>query len=83
MDLVTDDILLQNDIKGTTQTPTYVNGDITTVTHKDSGNNVVRIDNFTYTQSVITEIRTITNGSSITFKYYFNADGSYNRTEVI
>lgn len=77
------DNLLKNDyIGGTTQTPTIIDGQITQVVHKDSGNATLRTDTFTYTPSLITEIRTLSTGETLTLKYYFNSDGSYNRTEV-
>lgn len=67
--------------KGTIQTPTYTNGKISQIVHK-IGAATVRTDTFTYTATLITEVRTIANGNVTTYKYYFNADGSYNRTEV-
>jgi hypothetical protein len=74
---------LLQDIKGTTQTPTYTNGDITSIAHKDANLNVIRTDTFVYTDTLITETRAMTDGSTLVLKYYFNGDGSYNRTEVI
>ena len=82
LDLVKNGILLQSDIKGTTQTPTYTGADITRITHKDASLNVIRTDNITYTPTLITEVRTLADSTTVTFKYYFNGDGSYNRTEV-
>lgn len=76
------ELLLAQDIKGTTQTPTYTGADITQILHKTGGLTLVRTDTFTYTQPLITEVRTLVTGETITFKYYFNADYSFNRTEV-
>jgi hypothetical protein len=80
---LTNDMLKYDCINGTTQTPTIVNGQITQIEHKDDTNITVRTDTFTYTNTLITEIRTLSTGQSLTLKYYFNIDGSYNRTEVI
>lgn len=77
------ELLLVQDIPGTTQTPIYSHGNITQITHQDVGNNILRTDTFSYTSSLITEVRTLSTGESLTLKYYFNSNGSYNRTEVI
>lgn len=76
------ELLLAQDIKGTTQTPTYTSGNITQILHKTGGVTLVRTDTFTYTQPLITEVRTLVTGETLTFKYYFNGDNSFNRTEV-
>jgi hypothetical protein len=79
-----DDILIQTDIKGTIQTPTYTGDDITKIVHSYIvDGTIARTDNLTYSATLITETRTITSGSALTFNYYFNVDGSYNHTEVI
>jgi hypothetical protein len=78
------ELLFAQDLKGTTQTPTYTGKNITQIVHKDAGNVIVRTDVYTYTPTLITEVRTLAaNNATMTFKYYFNADGSYNRMEVI
>lgn len=79
---LTNGILLSDDIRGTIAYPTFTNGKITQIQHKDGSNNVVRTDTFTYTDTLITEIRTMTGGSSLTLKYYFDTSGNYIRTEV-
>jgi len=73
--------LYADSIKGSTQTPTIIGGQITQIVHK-IGANTVRTDTFAYTSTLITEVRTLPTGEVLTLKYYFNADGSYNRTEV-
>lgn len=76
------ELLLAQDIKGTTQTPTYTTGKITQILHKTGGVTLVRTDTFTYTQPLITEVRTLVTGETLTLKHYFNTDNSFNRTEV-
>ena len=58
---------LQSNIKGTTQAITF-NGDGTVqkVQHKDTGNNLIREDVFTYATNLITEVRTLTSGGTVT-----------------
>ncbi|WP_411680417.1 hypothetical protein [Clostridium thailandense] len=77
--------MLQSDeIRGTIQTPTFDSkGNITKLEYKDVSNNLIRTDSFTITPALITEVRKLGNGSTLTLKYYFNNDGSYNRTEVV
>jgi len=80
-DYVKHQYLYEDAIKGSTQTPTIVGGQITQIVHK-IGTNTLRMDTFTYTSTLITEVRTLLTGEVLTLRYYFNADGSYNRTEV-
>jgi len=81
MNGIENDAALSDSIKGAIETPTYTNGDITQIVHAIAGV-MVRTDTFTYTPTLITEVKTLANGATKTSKYYFNADGSYNRTEV-
>jgi hypothetical protein len=74
--------LLNDDIKATIQTPTYTDGKITQVVHKDVSDNTIRTDTFTYTAAKITEVRTLHTAETLTLEYYFDVDGTYNRTEV-
>lgn len=61
---------LTNDIKGTKQIVTFnANGDISKIEHKNSSNVIIRTDMFTYSGNTITEVRTLTLGGSITYKY--------------
>lgn len=71
-------------IDGTTQYPTYdIKGDITKIEHKDARNNILRTDTFTHTPTLITEVRTLNTGETLTLKYYFDTNGKYLKTEVI
>jgi hypothetical protein len=79
---VQNEMLLSDNIRGTTQIPTYSENTITKVEHK-SGAAVLRTDNFIYTTTLITETRTLATGESISFKYNFDANGHYVSTEVI
>lgn len=77
--------LLYNDsIQGTTQIPTYTGEDITKVEHKETGNltNIIRTDNFTYTATKITEVRTLSTLETVTLEYNFDVDGNYTDTVV-
>lgn len=77
-------MLYINEIKDTIQTPTFDSqGNIIKLEHKDTLNNVLRTDSFIITSTLITETRELSNGDSLTLKYYFNSNGIYNRTEVI
>lgn len=61
---------LRQDIKGTIQYPTIVNGQVTQILHQ-SGATVIRSDVFTYATNLITEVRTIiATGATVTFKYH-------------
>lgn len=61
---------LLGDIKGTKQIVTFnANGDISKIEHKNSSNVIIRTDMFTYSGNTITEVRTLTLGGSITYKY--------------
>jgi hypothetical protein len=77
-----DNMLKLDCITGTTQLPTYTNGDITKIEHKQ-GSTVVRTDTFIYTPTLITEKRTLKTGESITLKYNFDTNGNYVSTEVV
>ena len=60
-------------IKGTTQSIIYnTDGTIQKVQHKDVNNNVLREDVFTYTTNLITEVRTLSSGGTLTFKYHLD-----------
>lgn len=68
--------LQTNNVKGTIAYPTTVSGQITRIDHK-SGDTVVRSDVFTYTTdtttnkiTLITEVRTLNTGDTVTFKYH-------------
>lgn len=73
---------LLGDIKNTTQYPTFTNGQITKIEHKDAQNNILRTDTFSYTPTLITETRTLSIGITLTIKHYFDTNGDYIRTEV-
>lgn len=63
---------LRQDIKGTIQYPTIVNGQVTQILHQ-SGTTVIRSDVFTYATNLITEVRTIiATGQTLTFKYHLD-----------
>ena len=74
------DLLTRADIKGTTQSIVF-NGDGTVqkIQHKDSTSTLIREDVFTYASNLITEIRTLTSGGSLTYKYHLDSL----QTEVI
>lgn len=74
--------LYSDAIQGTTQTPSFTNGQITQIFHK-AGSTTVRTDTFSYTSGQITETRTLNTSETVTLTYYFNADGSLNRTVVV
>jgi hypothetical protein len=60
-------------LKGTTQSITFnTDGTVQKVQHKDSGNVVLREDVFTYSTNLITEVRTLSSGGSVTFKYHLD-----------
>jgi hypothetical protein len=60
-------------IKGTTQFIIFnTDGTAQKVQHKNSGNVVLREDVFTYTTNLITEVRTLSSGGSVTFKYHLD-----------
>ena len=56
--------LLNDNIPDTTQSYTFAGGSVSKVEHK-SGNTVIRTDAFTYTDSVITETRTLNTGDKL------------------
>jgi hypothetical protein len=67
-------------IKGTTQSIIWnTDGTAQKVQHKDSLNNILREDVFTYSTNLITEVRTLISGDSLTFKYHLDTL----QTEVI
>lgn len=54
-------------IPNTTQSITYgVDGNVASVTHKNSSNVAIRTDVFTFTDASITEVRTLSSGESLT-----------------
>ena len=62
-----DNALQSGSVKGTIQSITFdVDGTVQKVQHKD-GINLIREDVFTYAPNLITEVRTLTSGGSITF----------------
>lgn len=62
-----DDLLQFENIPGTTQTISYdANGNVQSITHKNSSNVAIRTDVFTFTDSNITEVRTLNTGESLT-----------------
>lgn len=63
---------LRQDIKGTIQYPTIVNGQVTRILHQ-SGSTVIRSDVLTYAANLITEVRTIiATGATVTLKYHLD-----------
>ena len=59
---------LTSSIKGTNQFIAFnIDGSIQNIQHKDSGNNVIRTDTFTYGTNLITEVRTLSTGEILTF----------------
>ena len=64
---------LQSNIKGTTQSITFNgNGTVQKVQHKDVSNNLIREDIFTYATNLITEVRTLTSGGTVTLKNHLD-----------
>jgi hypothetical protein len=60
-------------IKGTTQSIVFnADGTVQKVQHKDASNNVLREDVFTYSTNLITEVRSLNYGGSVTFKYHLD-----------
>ena len=66
-----DEILLMgSNIRGTTSSVIFnTNGTIQKVQYKNSSNIILREDVYTYTTSLITEVRTLQNGKSITLTH--------------
>ena len=66
--------LLDNDIQGTTQTFVLNEyGDVVKIQHKDSSSVLIREDVFTYSDVLITEVRTkVSDSSFVTFKYHLD-----------
>ena len=62
---------LNNDIPGTDQTISFDgSGRVSSVTHTDGSGAVVRTDNFTYSNTTITEVRTLSSGATLTFVFH-------------
>jgi hypothetical protein len=60
-------------IKGTIQNTIFnADGTVQKVQHVDSVSVVIREDVFTYADNLITEVRTLSNGGSLTFKYHLD-----------
>lgn len=57
--------LFTDTVPGTVQTLTFSGGNVSKIEHK-TGNVAVRTDDFTYTDSAITEVRTMSTGESLT-----------------
>lgn len=74
--------LFDDVIQGTTQYPTFTNGQITQILHKDSGGNTVRTDTFTYTSTLITETRTLSTSETLTLQHSFDSSGNYTGTVI-
>ena len=70
--VVSDDLLSDN-IKSTTQSIVF-NADrsVQKIQHKDSFGGIVRDDVFTYTTNQITEVRTLSDGQAVTYKYHLD-----------
>lgn len=81
-----DSVLYYDCIKDTIQYPTYTGTDITKIEHRigSQAGTLVREDTFTFTPTLITEVRTFTRtGATLTLNHYFDVDGNFVRTEVI
>jgi hypothetical protein len=60
-------------LKGTTQSIIFnTDGTVQKVQHKDPSNNILREDVFTYAPNLITEVRTLSVGGTLTFKYHLD-----------
>jgi len=71
--LLGSNLLLMDDIKGTTQSITYnTDGTVGKIVHKDSENATVREDVYTYATNLVTEVRTLTAGGTIAYKYHLD-----------
>lgn len=77
------ELLRSDNIKSMTAFPTFTTGKISKIEHKDAMNVIIRTDVFTFTPTLITEVRTLNTSQTITFKHYFDAIGVYLKTEVI
>ncbi|MBU3146540.1 hypothetical protein [Clostridium sp. CF012] len=71
-------MLKQTDIKGTIQYPTITTGKVTQILHK-TGSTIIRTDNLVYTTNLVTETRTLADGSTLVYKYHLDTL----QTEVI
>jgi hypothetical protein len=70
---VTDELYLNNNIPNTVQTVTLdSSGRVASVKHTDNSGSVVRTDKFTYTDTTVTEVRTLSNGSSQTIIFHYD-----------
>jgi hypothetical protein len=63
------DNALRLDIKGSIQIPIVVDNQVTQILHQVSGV-TVRSDIFTYSTNLVTEVRTLTAGGTLTLKYH-------------
>lgn len=64
--------LLTQNIKGTTQSIAFNDDDSVYKIHHKTGGIVIREDIFTYTNNLITEVRTLNTLETITFKYHLD-----------
>ena len=72
--------MLQNKIKGTTQTITFnSDGTVQKIEHLDVLDIALRTDTFVYSTSLITEVRTLSTGQTLTLKHHLDTF----ETEVI
>lgn len=63
-----EDYAKQSSIKGTKQSITFNDdGTVQKIEHKNSLNEIVRVDTFTYATNLITEVRTLATGETLTF----------------
>lgn len=67
------DELLSDNIKSTTQSIVF-NADrsVQKIQHKDSFGGIVREDVFSYSTNQITEVRTLSDGQAVTYKYHLD-----------
>lgn len=75
------DIMKQNDIIGTVQNVTFNDdGSVQKIEHVKTGtSDIVRTDAFTYDTDLVIEVRTVTAGGTLTYKYHTDTK----QTEVI
>lgn len=66
------DMLRADTIQGCTATPTLSGNQVTQILHKDGSGNTVRTDTFSYATNLITEVRTLASGGTITYKYHLD-----------
>lgn len=66
-EVATQQLLMAESIIGTTQTPTFVDEELSTITHKRTTDNVIiRTDQYTVQSDSAVEVRTLFTGESIT-----------------